>query len=489
MPGGARALPAAGAWAELPRGQARPWLMGMPDRVLAHVGTSLSRHQGTIRAVQWAVILLYIVLVAVPAFLDLPQRTAHIWTNLTLLSQFLFWGIWWPFVLLSMVLVGRSWCGLLCPEGALTEIASRWSLGRHVPRWLTWNGWPFLAFGLTTVYGQMTSVYQYPKPVLAVLGGSTVAAIAIGLVYGRNKRVWCRYLCPVNGVFAVLAKIAPVAFQVDQNAWGQSQKAKLAHAAPCPKPINCAPLVPIRTMKSASGCHMCGRCDGFRGAIRLGFRSPNHEIVNVAGATPHPWESALILFGMMGIALGAFQWSSSPWFIEAKQHLAEWLVAHDMLWPLESSAPWFVLTNYPQLNDTMSLLDGAVLVGYIGLTALAFGLAFSALVALATRLAGPWSSARFHHFVQTLIPMAGCGVFLGLFAITTTMLKGEGFSFPWLDTFRALMLAGAATWSAWLAWRVSGLYAGGVARLAAALSVAGAAGLAVFGWALLFFIW
>jgi hypothetical protein len=52
-----------------------------------------------------------------------------------------------------------------------------------------------------------------------------------------------------------------------------------------------------------------------------------------------------------------------------------------------------------------------------------------------------------------------------------------------------VMLAGAATWSAWLGWRVAGIYAAGIQRVSAALAVAAAAGLSVFGWALLFFIW
>ena len=52
-----------------------------------------------------------------------------------------------------------------------------------------------------------------------MLGGSTVAAVGLGLLYGREKRIWCRYLCPASGVFAVLAKIAPLHYKVDRAAW------------------------------------------------------------------------------------------------------------------------------------------------------------------------------------------------------------------------------------------------------------------------------
>src|ERR1019366_5231700 len=159
---------------------------GVFSRALNALGEGLRRHQRLIQRGQWVIVFVYLVLLAVPAFLPLPGRLAHILDNLTLFAQLAFWGIWWPFVLLSMVLFGRAWCGLFCPEGTLTEAVSRFGRGHAIPRWITWKGWPFAAFALTTIYGQMVSVYQYPKPALLILGGSNFGAIVIGYLYGRN---------------------------------------------------------------------------------------------------------------------------------------------------------------------------------------------------------------------------------------------------------------------------------------------------------------
>jgi polyferredoxin len=454
------------------------------DASLWRVGEWLRRNQRTIRALQWAVVGSYLFLIVTPVLLPLPDRTAHIWNNITVFAQFIFWGIWWPFVLLSMILVGRSWCGFFCPEGTLTEFASQHGRGRAVPRWLTWGGWPFVSFALTTIYGQMVSIYQYPRPVLLILGGSTLAAIGVGYLFGHDKRVWCRYLCPVNGVFALLAKLAPIHFRVDRAIWEASEKPTFA----TPR-VECAPLVPLKTMQGAGQCHMCGKCSSFRGAIALSARSPNHEIVEVASAHANRWETALILFGLMGIAVGAFHWTASPWFISTKQALAEWLIDAGILWPLEHTAPWWILTDYPVQNDVLTLLDGVVLLGYIAVTAIAMGSGLSLALAAATRALGPWSRPRFHHLAQALIPLAGCGVFLGLSSLTVTILRSDGFPLYWIGGARAVCLAGAALWSLILAWQISGRWANGLRRLATALSASVAVALGVASWILLFWIW
>ena len=457
----------------------------MPSGWLARLGDAFRRHQGLIRAIQWAVVLCYVVLVAVPAFLPLPDYSQHIWDNLTLFAQFLFWGIWWPFVLLSMVAMGRVWCGVFCPEGTLSEWASRHGRGGSIPRWMRWGGWPLVAFVLTTVYGQMVSVYQYPKATLLILGGSTVAAMLVGYLYGRDRRVWCRYLCPVNGVFGLLAKLAPLHYRTDTVTW--SAKREQWHGI---HTANCPTLLPLHALESASPCHMCGRCSGHREAIGLSARMPGHEVVEGDPQRAALGEFLLVTFGLGGIAVGAFHWSASPWFVALKQQLALWLVDHDGLWLLQQHAPWWLFTNYPEQNDVFNLLDGGLLLLYITLTGLLLGTVQTLCLGLsAYLLGGPWRP-RLFHLAYALIPVVGCGVFLGLSALTVTMLRAEQLSVAWAGPLRALLLSAAAAWSLWLLWRIVWRHQRTAVRaLAACVAGAGAVSVVVYAWYLLFWGW
>lgn len=445
----------------------------------------MSRQGRWIRATQWIVVLCYAVLILVPVVLDLPDETAHVLDHLTVFAQFVFWGIWWPFVLLSMVLVGRVWCGVLCPEGALSEWVSGQGLNRAIPRWMRWGGWPFVAFVGTTVYGQMVSVYQYPKAVLLVLGGSTLAAVLVGYVYGKEKRVWCKYLCPVNGVFGLLSKLAPLHYKVNADAWRNSYARTIPIQA-----VNCAPLVAIRKMEGSSDCHMCGRCSGHRDAIVLTMRSPNQEVVEQGQHLATGWQTLLILVGLLGIALGAFQWTLNPHLGEAKQWLAERLIDRDIVWPFAENAPWWLLTHYPEQRDVFSWLDGGLLLAYLLGMGAVMGLGLSIPLALATRLLGPWHMQRFYHLSQALIPIAGIGVFLGLSALTVSLLKAEGVPVHWANDLRLLLLVFANLWSLVLFSGICKRYVTSTAARLPALTAAASALLLIdYAWALMFWIW
>lgn len=412
---------------------------------LARIGLAMRRHQRVIMGVQWVVVGFYFSLLIYPVFMPLPAQDAQIVDNLRLFAQFLFWGVWWPFVMLGTMLLGRVWCGVFCPEGALTELASRHGLGRPIARWLRWSGWPFVAFVCTTVYGQLVSVYEYPQAALLVLGGSTVAAVAVGLVYGRGSRVWCRYLCPANGVFGLLAKIAPVHFRVNETIWKQDRL-----RAPA---VNCAPLIDIAHMKSASACHACGRCSGEHAAVALALRSPAREILD-SRRQVRTEEAVTLIFGVIGIATAAFVWSSSARFVQIKTALANWLIEHDWLALLQDNAPWWLLTHYPAAHDVFTWLDGLCILGFILGGGGALGLAVWAGVWLAARvLQDP--SLSWQRLSLALVPMAGVGVFLGLSMLTLSHLKAEGVTLAWVPAVRGVLLTLGAGFSAYLTLRLS----------------------------------
>ena len=413
--------------------------------VLARIGMAMRRHQRLIMGVQWLVVVFYFSLLIYPVFMPLPAEDAHIVDNLRLFAQFLFWGVWWPFVMLATMLLGRVWCGVFCPEGMLTELASRHGLGRSIPRWLRWSGWPFVAFVCTTVYGQLVSVYEYPQAALLVLGSSTLAAVAVGLVYGRGSRVWCRYLCPANGVFGLLAKIAPVHFRVSEAVWKQQQQ-----RAPA---VNCAPLIDIRHMKSASACHACGRCSGEHSAVELGLRSPAREILASNRLEVRTEQAVTLIFGVIGIATAAFIWSSSSRFVQIKTALADWLIERDWLALLQDNAPWWLLTNYPAAHDVFTWLDGLCILAFILGGGGALGLAVWTGVWLAAHMLRD-PALSWQKLSLALVPVAGVGVFMGLSMLTLGHLKAEGITLAWVPALRGVLLALGAGFSAYLMLRM-----------------------------------
>jgi hypothetical protein len=304
-----------------------------------------------------------------------------------------------------------------------------------------------VAFALTTVFGQLVSVYQYATATLIVLGGSTVAAIGVGLVYGRGKRVWCRHLCPVNGVFAVLSRLSPLHFAVDTESWATNARRIPVH------PVNCAPMVRIRRMTGPSECHMCGRCSNLRGAIALAARPPNRELVRLDPEAARGWDALLIVFGMIGLAVGAFEWSATPLFVTLRTASASLIIDHGPAWLLAENAPWWLLTHYPEAHDVFTWLDGILIVGWIVATALLVGGWVSLWLALAARpLPGPWRANAFA-LAYTLTPIAGVGLFVGLTSLTATLAHGEGWRVTWLPMARALLLALGGAWSLWLGHR------------------------------------
>lgn len=404
---------------------------------LAHFGRAMRQRQKIIAIIQWCIVCLYALLLFLPLFFPAPEPDDGILTHPRLLAQFLFWGVGWPLIFLSMMLFGRVWCGVLCPDGTVTEYISRRGRKRSIPRWIRWSGWPCTILIATTIYGQMVGVYDLHWGTLLLLGLPTLGALWCGYAYSNGKRIWCMYLCPANGPFGLLSKIASLHFHVDEEKWKQ-------HPSPLPR-VDCPPLIDIRRMKSNSACHMCGRCAGYLDAVELSVRSPDKEILNGADSPIHTSEAITLVFGLLGICTMAIRWAESRAFAALRT-----ILAHSPLSALENyNAPWWILVNHPAEKHIFSLLDGLSILLYISGGGLLLGLILLTFLKLATHIAAN-PSLTWERLSLTLIPIGGIGIFLGLAAFTVTHLRRAGFDLTWVALVQQALLLCSGLFSLWL---------------------------------------
>lgn len=138
----------------------------------------------------------------------------------------LFWAWWWPFYLLLFPLIGRLWCAV-CPFMIAAEWLrnlSLWLFPRQLlpwpAQWLNrWGAW-FLWTGFVAIY-LWEKLWDLPHTAYLsswLLLTITTGAVIFSLIYER--RLWCRYLCPIGGMNGMFAKLAAVELRSTQQVCG-----------------------------------------------------------------------------------------------------------------------------------------------------------------------------------------------------------------------------------------------------------------------------
>jgi len=293
---------------------------------LQGVGDFLRDHQALIRHLQWGLVCLYGLLLLVPvlpaplSFLGYELLSHNQVEVLGRFARILFWCVWWPGVILSVMIFGQFWCGLLCPDGAVTEFASRHGRALKIPARLRWAGWPLLLFTGMTLLEAVIDIRGESFNALWVLGSISCAALLVGLLYGKGKRVWCRYLCPTAGLFSLLARCAVLHFKVDREAWDSSPRPARA--------VDCPPMLDVRRLRSNEKCSMCGRCSGHRNAVALAVRPMGSELSRIADGDARPLDVVVILWLLFGLTLSVAQGEQG--------FASNWLAGHGLvsLWVL-----------------------------------------------------------------------------------------------------------------------------------------------------------
>jgi polyferredoxin len=351
--------------------------------VLHRIGDALVTYQHRLRHIQILVAALYLLVGIFVVFGSSAWSEPFDRWIATLL-----WGLWWPVILVGNLIFGQAWCGLLCPDGTLTELAGRWSKRAKIPRALRWPGWIVLGFAATILAVHATDAIHNAKASFMIFGVLSAGSLVTGALFGRGRRIWCRYLCPASGVFGMLARSAPIHFRVDRVAWDGSGRRP-------PHPIDCPVLIDIRNMTGAAGCHMCGRCSGHRDAVALAKRPPWEEILKLTPASPLGREVAVLALGLFGL-VPAVLLAAGSWQIFFRQ----------LLWQLAIAALLSILiTVAARLSDVGARRMSQTLVPLAGLCL--------AALMMKTSLAGIDDTSWFGDviFASTFILVA-CGLTL-----------------------------------------------------------------------------
>ena len=146
-------------------------------------------------ALKTAVALLFTAIVA--ACLLAPNTALGRAANLTV------WGVWWPALVTSLLLLGRVWCAV-CPLSTAAEGAKRAGGREREPPDRLKHAGPALALvGFVAIIWaeQAAHMTEHPVRTALLLLTLAVAAGVLGWLYQRHA--WCRYLCPLGAMGAV----------------------------------------------------------------------------------------------------------------------------------------------------------------------------------------------------------------------------------------------------------------------------------------------
>jgi polyferredoxin len=246
------------------------------------------------------------------------------------------WIAWWALLILIAVPVfGRGWCGI-CPipmpgewlqHGAiLGPQTGGLGLSRKWPKRFR-NIWlQNVAFTLVAMFSAV--VLTHPTITAILLGAFLFVAIGTSLIFER--RVFCRYLCPVGGFVGLYSQLAPVEIRVKDADVCAGHTTKSCYAGSADG-YGCPWLLYPGALLKNTYCGMCLECLRTcpHDNIAFNLRAPGADLHQPAHRTLDEAFKAFIMLGaaimysavMLGpwgeLKAAAYHIGSAPWLAYA----------------------------------------------------------------------------------------------------------------------------------------------------------------------------
>ena len=199
------------------------------------------RHFPTLLIAPTMIIFLFIVLVGLFG----EQTTGNPAILLT-------WILWWPAVIFTFLLLGRIWC-TACPFGYTGDLVQKIFSFRLRPPRIFKNMWWRLGLFLALTWATtLWALDRWPWGTAWLGLGLTLGAVGLAVLY--EKRTFCRYVCPLGGIFGLYSMTAPVRIGVkDQQTCQQDCSHKDCYQA-------CAWFEFAAVLNRNAECNLCLDC-------------------------------------------------------------------------------------------------------------------------------------------------------------------------------------------------------------------------------------
>lgn len=177
------------------------------------------------------------------------------------------WIVWWALLMLVFVpFAGRLWCAV-CPIPAPGEwLQRRAFVGTRLTRKLYTLGlkWPKRLNNIWLQNFTFLAVALFSKVVLTTPWVSALVLLSFGLLAVITsllfeRRIFCRYICPVGGFIGLYAQLAPVEVRVKDAAVCKTHTDKSCYNGSA-EGYGCPWLVYPATLDKNTYCGMCTEC-------------------------------------------------------------------------------------------------------------------------------------------------------------------------------------------------------------------------------------